>query len=226
MDAIELLKLGILPAKSAQESLGLTQAEIAQMWIEGMTYHHARLAKLARQQFMETGEAAKWFCNWKPETESEKRLAEEVESAIDVVERMYSNLLAATSNGIISDSDMILQIDATSKAEGIRAKKGSYDRSHKLVIVGLVGDHNFDPVDGSVEFEEGCRSFKLRLAYQNGLPSLASLIEDVCAYPLILKSRAKVTGKGFMDEGEINEKYRLIPFHDKHEEMTRYYTSH
>lgn len=210
---LDLLNLGILPNQEDLYNSGLSSAEALKLWFEGQHRQAAIASKQYRDEFAKRGPGSQWFCNWKPQTKEEENLADEIDEAIHIVESMYQRLYDATVNGRIKPEDMILQVDGRGKSEGIRAKKGAYNENCKISIVGVVGDSNFDPTDGTIEFEDGSRSFRLVLAYPGPLPTTEALIQDICYYPLILEKR-KLGGKdGFYDEGEINSKNRFIPYH-------------
>lgn len=179
----EVRRTGILP--NVDETAAFSQEEheeLARAWQDGMraVADRARRDEVAR--FAARGAAFRWFSQWEPESESESRMSNAIEEALEVVEQYFPKVAA---RGLNHAEDMgILQCKGRGASEGVFAKREAYGRLVLVSVYCVTGPTNFDPSTGSVEFERGARSHVFRLVYEE-LPSIERLAGDIAAYPLV-----------------------------------------
>lgn len=168
------------------------QKEGIDRWLQANKERNRRAKIAASEAFAAKGTAQRWFQNWKP-PESQKKLCEDMEACLDVVERLYP---AIANRGMKHSEDMgLLASMGNGNAEGILAKRAPYDASCVHIEIHCVtGPWNFDPVEGTAEFEPGARSGVLHLVYES-LPTQKTLEEDICTYPLIKKEENHLFSK-------------------------------
>lgn len=210
------LDRGILPDKSEQEKSGLSTSDVCKLWLVGMAKEHKSIHKAVTDEFRETGDGAAWFLDAKPDNKQDKAILEQTEEALVLVNGLYDMILKSAKkrqDGTlgISDEDCSLKVSRFGNSEGILVKQCPYGNDIKVIITGHTGPRNYDPVEGTVEFEKGCSAFRFALAYQFGMPSKDQLIQDVAAYLKISQERK---GRGYVDEGGTTPETRNVPFHE------------
>lgn len=193
-------------------------------WLEANWEARRRVGKKDQKIFTEKGWAHNWFVHtWKPEGKSQEKLAEQLEESLHIAQTYYP---AIVKRGLDKSEDIgLLQSQGRGGSEGIRAKKAPYGNIILLQIVCSTGPSNFDPSQGTVEFEPGSKSHLLRLAYKT-LPTLETLEGDIAAYPLISLYQNRIQGEGnavYRSEGFTSSELarKGIPCHRPWDTLTQ-----
>ena len=188
----DLRSLALLPIGGIPDGPG--KSEAVATWLNANRVAYSRIAQEEISAFKAIGSAQKWFSEWSPQSQLMQKLSDAMEEAYDVIERHYP---AIASRGLDNSEDMgVLASMGLGKSEGILAKFSAYDRSClHLEIHCVTGPVNHVPGEG-IEFEVGSESHVFHLAYIS-LPSLETLLADICTYPLIrLPENAYITKSG------------------------------
>ena len=210
------LAYGILPTLAEQRALGLPVSKVCELWRRGMADEHEAMHKAVVDEFRATGKGTAWFLDAEPGNKQDAAILEQTEEALALVEDLYDTILDSAKkrqDGTlgISDEDCILKVSRYGNSEGILVKQCPYGHDIKIVVIGHTGPRNYDPSDGTVEFEPGCKAFRFALAYRYGMPGKDQLIQDVAAYLKISKERR---GRGYVDEGGTTPDTHNVPFHN------------
>jgi hypothetical protein len=206
---------GILP--KADETAHLTKDELTllgQAWMRGMAKNADRIADAQRAAFASRGWPFQWFSTWRPVTAADRKLSLGLDEAIDVAEQYYP---AIAARGLGHAEDMgILQSKGRGSSEGIQMKRDPYGTLILISVYAVTGPSNFDPVEGSVQFEPGSASHVFHLVYDS-LPTLERLCGDLAGYPLIkaeCNRQTRKSGSKWMSEGWVSKQsddYRSRP---------------
>jgi len=151
-------------------------------WLAAMEDVSRRNGDAFREAFRLRGSSHAWFSSWNPSSQSMIDLQDALDCAYDVIETHFPPILARGMNHSV---DMgLLASMGYGKSEGIMAKTAPYSSGIvHLEIHCVTGPVNFSAGEG-VEFEPGAKSHVFHLAYTE-LPSLETLLSDICAYPMI-----------------------------------------
>lgn len=173
-------------------------------WLAANQEANTRIQQEGIQNFKARGSAQSWFSSWKPKSKAMQDISEGIETAIDVIESGYDVILKRGMNH--SEDSGLLQYDRQNRSEGIRVKKEPYGETLLIQILSVTGPTNFDPSDGTIEFEPGSRSHLFMLAYET-LPTKTDLEADICTFPIIRDPSNYLT-----DKNGKNKTYRSEGF--------------
>jgi len=167
--------------------------QVIKAWMEGAKNIAVKSRQEAIEIFIGASPARRYFCKyWTPKTKEELDLADELECAIDVIEKHYDTIYPSYKRNeeglsILKVNEIESPNGRTDTEMGIRMFRNPYwhDTSVLIQIVGLIGDYCVS-IEGDkriLEKEAGCKRLFLSLAFMT-IPSKAELIDALCAYPL------------------------------------------
>ncbi len=156
-----------------------------------------------QSEFRNKGWPYRWFLDTKPLNKAQDRTFEVLDEAYEVVRKYYPSIV---ERGIDRPEDIgLLQNSGRQSSEGVRVKREPYGHLIHIQILCVLGPTNFDPADGTVEFEPGAKSHLLHLAYED-LPSSERLMGDVLAHPIITHPSNCIPGRTYRSEGFVSSK--------------------
>jgi len=141
--------------------------------------------KAEQDKWVGKSKARRW---WVSVVDEDEKISANKESAVDVIERIYNPKIYHRS-----DMRSLHETDFKNKGTAREGIMVSWDDpSFRITIRGIVGPHNVDVTDSTVELEEGARQFSITVAYDSStLPTKDDLIDDVVCYDLLRKQRPK-----------------------------------
>jgi len=154
-------------------------------YIEYIKKSRSEYRKKQQEDWINKIPAREWWVKSKPKTKKDVELNDKKESAIDVIERFYDS-----SKQKKSDMIGITEADYKNKdiREGVMVKWEPYADQVTITIRGIVGPHNVDISDKSIQLEKGAKQFSITKSYKK-LPSKEELIDDIVIYDILEKSK-------------------------------------